>query len=107
MDVEAVDLGGELVEPVQGGFACAPVVFARPVIGELTGVATWDALSPVVDALGLGPSGAGQPLLQVGEISVGNRNAKRTYRGHGAIVSRPPFLLRGLLLRPGVAAQRL
>ena len=77
MNVEAVDLGGEMVEPVQRGLACAPVVFTCPVVGQLAGVCQRNALAPVIDALGLRPSGAGQPVLQVGEISVGNRNAKR------------------------------
>ena len=84
MDVETVDLGCELVEPVQRGFACAPVVFVGPVVGQLTGVAQRDALAPVIDALGLRPSGAGQPLPQVSEISVGNGNAKRIDLGHAS-----------------------
>jgi hypothetical protein len=65
MDVEPVDFGGELVKPVQRGFACAPVVFACPVVGQLAGVTQRDALRPVVDALGLRPSRAAQPVLQV------------------------------------------
>jgi hypothetical protein len=84
MDVETVDLGGELVEPVQRDLACAPVVFVGPVIGQLTGVTQRDALRPVVDAFGLRPSGAGQPVLQVGEVGVGNRDAKRVDLGHAS-----------------------
>jgi len=38
VDVEAVDLGGELRVAVQRGFARAPVVVRRPVRGELAGV---------------------------------------------------------------------
>jgi hypothetical protein len=88
VNVETVDLGDEVVEPVQRGFACAPVVFICPIVGQLAGVAQRDALIPVIDGFGLRPSRAGQPVLQVGEVCVGNRDAKRIDLGHSPILSR-------------------
>jgi hypothetical protein len=87
MDVETVDLGGEVVEPVQRGFACAPVVFTGPVIGQLTGVGERDALTPVVDAFRLRPSGAREPGVQVVKIGVGDLNAEWVDLGLASLCS--------------------
>ncbi len=88
MDVEPIDLGGVLVEPVQRRLTGAPVVVVGPVVGQLAGVGKGNALAPVVDALGLRPSRLGQPRPQVIEVSVGNGDAKRVDRGHPPILSR-------------------
>src|SRR6187455_1113954 len=90
MDVETVDFGGEVVEAVERFLACPPVVFVGPVVGQLAGVFQWDALVPVVDAFGVRPTGARQPGLEVVEIGVGNRDAKRSDLAHGPILTRSP-----------------
>ena len=56
VDVDAVDLGDELVEPVEGGLARTPVVFVGPVLAQFTGVRQRHPLRPVVDHLGIGPA---------------------------------------------------
>ena len=72
VDVEPFDLRGELVEPIQRGFACPPVIPLGPVGGEFAGVAQRHALAPVVDAFWFGPACCGQPSTQVGQDVVGD-----------------------------------
>ena len=101
MEVQPVDLGDELVEPVERGFALAPVVFIGPVGGQLAGVVQRNPLGPVVHAFPLGPPGAGKPVTQIGENLV-------RYRRSGTAGYRSPEaegresverLLTGVLLR--------
>src|ERR1700731_368178 len=75
VDVEPVDVGGELVESVQLRLAGTPVVPVRPIRRELSRVVQRDSLAPVVDALGLGPAGASQPPAEVVEIFIGDGDA--------------------------------
>ena len=84
MDVQAVDLGGEVVEPVQCGLAGAPVVLVGPVGRQILGVVQRDALGPVLDALGLGPSGPVQSLFEVVEIGFGNCDAEGADLSHAS-----------------------
>jgi hypothetical protein len=76
MDVQAVDLGGEVVEAVQRGLPGAPVVLVGPVGGQLLGVVQRDALLPVLDTFRLRPSSSIQPGLEVVEVGVGDGNAE-------------------------------
>ena len=47
VNVQSVDLGDELIEPVQRSLSTSPVVAVRPVICQFTGVSQRDALIPV------------------------------------------------------------
>src|SRR5690606_34093897 len=60
MNVQTADFGDVVVELVECRLAGAPVVVVGPVLGQFTGVGQRNALTPVVDALGLRPTGAGQ-----------------------------------------------
>lgn len=57
--------------PAECGFPCAPIVLVLPVLGQLAGAGQWEALAPVVHGLVIGPSSALQPLLEVGEDTIG------------------------------------
>ena len=65
VDVEAIDLSGELRKSVEARFARAPVVGVGPVLGDLAYVGERDALLPVVDRLGFGKPRAAKASLQV------------------------------------------
>jgi len=54
VDVDPVDLGHELVEPIQRGLPGAPVVLVGPVLADVSQVGEGDALRPVVDEFGVG-----------------------------------------------------
>ena len=84
VDAEPVDLGGEVVEPVERGFAGAPVVAVGPVGGEFAGVGQRDALAPVVHGFVLRPPGVGQARPQVDEVGVGNGDAERVNGNHSS-----------------------
>jgi hypothetical protein len=79
MDIQSVDLGGELVEAVERGLPRPPVVFVGPVAGQFAGVLQGNALAPVVHAFGLWPTGARQPRSQIIEHGVGNVDTKRLH----------------------------
>ena len=89
VDIEAVDVGGELVEPVEQRFPGAPVVPVGPVRGKFSRVLKRNALAPVVDALAFRPSGLGQPLAQVVKNVIGNGNSERDDVGHGYHLTSP------------------
>jgi len=82
MNVEAVDLGGELIESVQRGFPRPPVVTVSPVRRQFTGVGQGYALAPVIDALGFRPAGVRQAGLQIIENFGWDIDAKRLEFGH-------------------------
>ena len=77
VQIEAVDLRGELIEPVQCRFAPAPVVLVGSVLADFLDVGQWRALAPVIDQLGLGPPGVTQPSVQVIQDIVGNSDRER------------------------------
>ena len=77
VDVEAVDLGEVLVEPVEHGLAGPPVVRVGPVLRDLPHVRERDPLRPVVDHLSVAPARAVQPVAEVGEIGVGDGDGER------------------------------
>src|ERR1700727_87958 len=76
MNVQPVDFGDELVEAVERGLTRPPVVFVGPVARQLAGVRQRNALTPVVHAFGLPPSGARQTRPQIIEYVVGNVDPK-------------------------------
>src|SRR5215469_4014902 len=86
MNVQAVDAGAELREPVEACLARPPVVALQPVFAQVTEVAEADALRPVVHGLRIRPARPAQPLPQVVEIGFGDLYAKRddlrTHRGN-------------------------
>ena len=78
-DLDAQAVGGadvgrepELLEAVQLGLDAAPVVAAGPVRAQLLDVGERDALRPVVDGLPFRPARAGEALLQVVEVRLGD-----------------------------------
>ena len=62
VNTEAVDLGAEMVEPIQQRFADPPVIVLSPVLADFLHVRQRDALRPILDQLCLGPPGVAQPL---------------------------------------------
>src|SRR4029077_20948672 len=82
MNFVAGDLGGELIESVQRGFARPPVVTVSPVRRQFTGVGQWYALTPVIDTLGFRPAGVRQAGLQIIENFGWDIDAKRLEFGH-------------------------
>ena len=81
VDVEAVDAGLELLEPVEPPLLFPPVELVTPVLDELPKVGLVHP-EPPSDTLGLvGHAGAREPLLQVGEHAVGDVDGERFDRG--------------------------
>src|ERR1041385_3526617 len=81
MDVEPIDLGDELRERVQPRLDLAPVMFARPVAGELLHDRKLNALRCVWDLFALGPLRRVDALAEVGQVVVGSAEGKRADRG--------------------------
>src|SRR6266487_6497340 len=69
---------GKLVEP---GLMPAPVVRGAPVLGQLLQVADGNAVGPTNARQLVGPSGTGQALTEVVEVSLGDVDAKRSDLG--------------------------
>jgi hypothetical protein len=80
VDVEAVDLGGELRQRVQPGLDLAPVVGGRPVAGELLHGRQRHPLAVVVDRLALGPAGRIDAPAQLDQVLVGDADLEGTDR---------------------------
>src|SRR5271167_1208709 len=93
MDVQSIDLGGELVKSVERGLARPPVVFISPITGQITGVSQRNTLAPVVHGFCFWPSSARQTRSQIIEDVVGNIDPKRRH-------SRP---IRSLVHAPDLA----
>ena len=83
VNVQPVDLGDEVRHGIESCFDFAPVVFGRPVIGELLHGRERHALREVRDSLRLRPAGCGDPPAQVGEFRVRDIHAKGTDCGCG------------------------
>ena len=78
VDVDTVDLGHELVEPVEPRLARGPVVLVGPVPAELLHVCQRHALRPVVDDFGVGPAGVVKTPTQVVELGLRDIDRERT-----------------------------
>ena len=76
MNVEPVDLGGELRKAIEPRLAPAPVVLLGPVAADVLDPLQRRALAPVVDQFGFGPARVAQPRLQVVEHVVADGNAE-------------------------------
>ena len=74
VDVQPVDLGDEVREGIQPSLDLAPVIFCRPIVGELLHRRELHSLRVVSDRLAIGPSGRQYPPAEVGQILV--RRAK-------------------------------
>src|SRR3546814_5488016 len=71
VNVELVDFGDEVREGVQPRLDLAPVIFARPIAGELLHRRELHALRIVIDRFGVGPSRRRDPPLEVSQILLG------------------------------------
>src|SRR5262245_20803622 len=76
VDGLVVDLGRELRELVQLGLVLAPVVATPPILGQLLQVIEWHPPTPADAGYLVGPAGAGQPLAQVVQVSLGDGNGE-------------------------------
>jgi len=76
VDLQASDLGAELLELVQAGLVRAPVVAIAPVGDELSYVGEVRAVSPSRARHLVRKARARQPLPQIGEVGVGDVDAK-------------------------------
>ena len=76
MDVKAVNLGGELLKPVESCLSTAPVVVFSPIPAYLLDPLQRRSLAPVINQLGLRPTGHSQPGLQVVEHVILNGDTK-------------------------------
>src|SRR4029450_3612693 len=65
MNVETIDLGAELWEPIQSFLAAPPVVIGAPVLDERAQFVEGNAFRPVVSRLALRPTRLCQTLFQV------------------------------------------
>ena len=75
MNVEPVDLGGELRKAIEARFARAPVVFLGPIAADVLDPFQRRALAPVVDQFGFRPARLAQARLQIVEHIVADRDA--------------------------------
>jgi hypothetical protein len=70
VDIEPVDGGDELRQPIQLRFRFPPVVLRRPIARELLHRPELDALRCIRDRFALRPLGRRYPSPQVGEILI-------------------------------------
>lgn len=71
----AVDIGAELGNGVEPGLLLAPVVAGAPVLDQLREILPADAGGPADIGELIGPSGPGEPLMQVVDVGLRNVNA--------------------------------
>ena|SRR5678815_3232981 len=57
MDVEPVDLGGELAEPIEPRLALPPIIGLGPILADVLDPLQRRALAPIVDQFGFRPAG--------------------------------------------------
>src|SRR5687767_3127076 len=86
MDVEPVDLGGEVREGVQPRLALAPVVLGRPIAREVLHERERHALRVILDGLLLGPARGREARTQILELRLGDVDRERL---DGGVVRRP------------------
>ena len=98
VDIQAVDLGDELVEPVEPSLPGPPVVLVGPMPGQLLHIVQRDALSPVLHTRSLRPAGTPQPVTQVEQILVGHRYPEWANLCHVVIIACPATTLRPMRL---------
>ena len=77
MDVDAVDVGRELIEAIERGLASPPVVAVGPVGADLLHIRERYSLRPVVDQLRFGPSRVVQTALEIVEQILRHVDAER------------------------------
>ena len=76
MDLEAVDIGGEMLEPIQLGLVLAPVVLGAPVVEQLAHVGEVGAVLPSGIGHLVGQTRAREPILQVLQNIIGHIDSK-------------------------------
>ena len=79
MDAESVDVRSKLREGIQPSLGRPPVVSVRPVGAEVLEICERDALRPVVDRLRLRPARLPKAGTKVGEVTIGDVDAKRAH----------------------------
>ena len=80
VDRLAVDRGGELREPVERRLVLPPVVLGSPILGQVLQVPERHAPAPPGVGRLVGPTGAGEPLLEIVDVPLGNFDPERTDR---------------------------
>ncbi len=84
MNIQPVDLGGELGETIEQRLPPAPIVVTGPVPADLLDPLQRHALAPVVDRFGLRPAGPAQSRFQVVQNVVVDGDTKGLCRAaHG------------------------
>jgi len=91
VNTKTLDLGDVLGKTVVVGLPRSPVVPVQPVVGEFPGVGERDALVPVerlavARRFGIGPTGAGEPFAQIGQICIRCVYLEFINLGHGCSV---------------------
>ena len=76
VNVDAVDLGEEMVVGVELSFEASPVVALGPIGAEFPGVGEWDALAPIVDRFRISPAGTGETIAEIGDLVVGDTDGE-------------------------------
>src|SRR5436305_14148798 len=72
VDGLTVDLGRVLRELIQSGLVLAPVVAGTPVLGQILEIVERNAPAPADARQLIGPASAGQAIVQVVQIGLGN-----------------------------------
>ena len=72
VDGLTVDLGRVLREHIQSGLVLAPVVAGTPVFGQVLEIVERNAPAPADARQLIGPASAGQTVVQVVQIGLGN-----------------------------------
>jgi hypothetical protein len=91
VNLEPIDVGCELRQPVQHLLAPAPVVISRPVGGECLQRGQLYALRGVADQLLAGPASLRDAPTQIGQRLVGNLDVEGTDFGFAGDQSLPPW----------------
>ena len=76
MDRHAVDAGAEMIEAVHRRFLGAPVIAVAPTSDEIAQIAALHAVAPILVGKFLRPARAGEPVAEIGELGVGDRDTE-------------------------------
>src|SRR5215471_690964 len=81
MDVESIDIGGELFQPVQLGLASTPVVLRRPIVCEVLDRRELNPLRLIIDRLPFGGTPRRDPSMEIDDRLFANIDMKRPNGG--------------------------
>ena len=88
MHVLAVDRRGELIERIEAGLVCAPVVVIGPVVDQLLQVGHVGAEVPTGAGYLIGETGIEEPLPEIGQLGVGDRDTEGADVHGGRVIGR-------------------